>query len=190
MNGADTMMTTCTDEELMALVTERNTRALATLYARYGKSVYNFILRYTNDRELSEDLLQETFTKAWFGSHTFDPLKGTFKAWIFTISMNLTRNEMSKKRHSVRHIELDENAAQEQGESADGALHRSELHDTIAGALSRLSPLQREIVILKHYHNLKFSEIATMSNTPEGTLKARLHNALAQLRTMLYHMER
>lgn len=189
------MMTTYTDEELMALVTERNSHAIKALYERYGKSLYNFILRYTNSRELSEELLQETFTKAWFASHTFDPAKGTFKAWIFTIGMNLTRNEMTKKRYSVHHLELDESMLQEQssgdrdGTSAESLLERAELKATIAGALSQLSPLLREIVILKHYQKLKFSEIAAMVNTPEGTLKARLHNALNQLRTILYNVE-
>lgn len=188
-------MTTYTDEELMAMVADRNARALTALYDRYGKSLYNFILRYTNNREVAEDLLQETFTKAWFGSHTFNPAKGTFKAWIFTIAINQTRNEMSKTRYRYHHLELEEDASRDAvpeahaAESASHMLERAELKDAIAGALSQLSPLLREVVILKHYQKLKFSEIAQISNTPEGTLKARLHNALSQLRTILYNVE-
>lgn len=179
----------------MVLVTERNTRALTALYGRYGKSLYNFILRYTNNREIAEDLLQETFTKVWFAAHTFNPAKGTLKAWIFTVGLNATRNEMAKKRYSYHHLELEEEtghqAASEalERESADGVLERAELKDAISAALGQLSPLLREIVILKHYQKLKFSEIAKISNTPEGTLKARLHNALSQLRTILYNVE-
>jgi RNA polymerase sigma factor (sigma-70 family) len=194
-DSADKNMINSSDEELMVLVTERNTRALTALYDRYGKSLYNFILRYTNNRELSEDLLQETFTKVWFASQTFNPLKGTFKAWIFTIGLNVTRSEMAKKRYSYPHLELDEEAgnggaADGRGEeSADCMLEHAELKDAISAALGRLSPLLREVVILKHYQKLKFSEIAKISNTPEGTLKARLHNALSQLRTMLHNGE-
>lgn len=178
------------------MVTDRNTRALTAIYNRFGKSLYNFILRYTNNRELSEDLLQETFTKVWFASHTFNPAKGTVKTWIFTIGLNATRSEMAKKRYSVHHLELEEGtgcdaaAADHESESADRALEHADLKAEIANALGQLSPLLREVVILKHYQKLKFSEIAKISNTPEGTLKARLHNALNQLRTIMYTMER
>jgi RNA polymerase sigma-70 factor (ECF subfamily) len=188
-------MTHYSDEELMVRVTERDPGALKTLYERYGKGLYNFILRYTNDRELSEDLLQDTFTKTWFASHTFNPAKGTLKAWIFTIAMNLTRNEMSKKRYHYPHLGFDEELGHEgapghsAGDPADESLERADVRATVANALSQLSPLLREVVILKHYEKLKFSEIAQISNTPEGTLKARLHHALSQLRTILYNVE-
>lgn len=177
----------------MALVTERNTLALKTLYDRYGKSVFNFILRYTNDRIISEDLLQETFTKAWFASHTFNPLKGTFKAWIFTIGINLTRNEMTKKRYTFQQVDLEEVTGSDEmsgkQEPSDCFLEHAELKDTIARALEQLNPYLKEVVILKHYERLKFSEIALVTNTPEGTLKARFHNALGQLRKILQKVE-
>lgn len=184
-------MTKFSDEELMALVTERNTKALKTLYERYSKGVFNFILRYTNNREISEDLLQETFTKAWFASHTFNPAKGTFKAWLFTIGINLTRNEMTKKRYSYHHVELEEVTVENETSGkqditpADCFLEHAELKDTIARALEQLNPFLKEVVILKHYQRMKFSEIAQITNTPEGTLKARFHNALAQLKKIL-----
>lgn len=189
-------MTACSDEELMALVAERNTRALAVLYGRYGKGLYNFILRYTNNRELSEDLLQETFTKVWFASHTFDPEKGQFKAWLFTVGLNVVRSEMSKSHYRHHHVELVEETERDMRRddtdghtTADCVMEQTELKDTVAKAVAQLSPLLREVVILKHYEKLKFSEIAKISNTPEGTLKARLHNALRQLRIMLYNVE-
>lgn len=179
----------------MALVTERNTKALKVLYDRYGKSVYNFILRYTNNREIAEDLLQETFTKAWFASHSFNPEKGAFKSWLFTIGINITRNEMVKKRYSYPHIDLenviaeDESYGKEEKEPAGSFLEYTELKDTIASALEQLSPFLKEVIILKHYQNMKFSEIAEITNTPEGTLKARFHKALGQLKKILQKTE-
>ena len=87
------------DEKLMQLVLERNADALKTLYNRYSMATFNFILRYTGNRELSEDLLQETFSRCWYAAHTFNPRKGELKNWLFTIARNATRNEMSKKMH-------------------------------------------------------------------------------------------
>ncbi|HEX2868175.1 MAG TPA: sigma-70 family RNA polymerase sigma factor [Ignavibacteriales bacterium] len=195
MDNTDINIMKYSDEDLMALVTERNTKALKVLYDRYGKSVYNFILRYTNHREMAEDLLQETFTKAWFASHSFDPDKGAFKSWLFTIGINLTRNEMVKKRYSYPHIDLeevildDESTAKAGEEPAGCFLEYTELKDTITSALEQLSPLLKEVIILKHYQKMKFSEIAEITNTPEGTLKARFHNALGQLKRILQKTE-
>jgi RNA polymerase sigma factor (sigma-70 family) len=194
MDKPERDMTKFSDEELMVLVTERNSRALKVLYNRYGKSVYNFILRYTNNREISEDLLQETFTRTWFASHTFNPARGNFKAWLFTIGINVTRNEMSKKRYDYPYIDLDEISDDEsknkhESEPSENILEHEELKDTISKAIERLNPFLKEVVILKHYQRLKFSEIAEITNTPEGTLKARFHNALNQLKKLLQKAE-
>jgi RNA polymerase sigma-70 factor, ECF subfamily len=195
MDDTERDMTKFSDEELMVLVTERNTRALKILYERYGKSVYNFILRYTNNREISEDLLQETFTRTWFASHTFNPAKGTFKAWLFTIGINITRNEMTKKRYGYQYIDIDEVSGDDEmpgkheKEPSENILEHEELKDTISKAIERLNPFMKEVVILKHYQRLKFSEIAEITNTPEGTLKARFHNAMDQLKKLLQKAE-
>ena len=179
----------------MILVCERNTRALNILYDRYGKSVYNFILRYTNNKEISEDLLQETFTRLWFASHTFNPAKGTFKGWLFTIGINLTRNEMSRKRYGYQYVDLDEGDEIDDSKNdylkmpAADLLEQADLKDTIGKALERLNPFLKEVIILKHFQKLKFSEISEMTNTPEGTLKARFHNALYQLKQLLQKAE-
>jgi RNA polymerase sigma-70 factor (ECF subfamily) len=183
------------DEELMNLVVERNNKALKVLYDRYARGVFNFTLRYTNSREISEDVLQETFVRAWFASHTFNPLKGTFKSWIFTIGINLTRNEMSKKRYEYNHLDLEEITGDEsdsnaiEDDLADNLLERTEMKDSIGKALARLNPFLKEVVILKHFHGLKFTEISEITNTPVGTLKARFHHAIGQLKKLLEKSE-
>ena len=171
----------------MSLVMERNTKALKVLYDRYGKGVFNFTLRYTNNREISEDVLQETFTRAWYAAHTFRPDKGTFKAWLYTIGINLTRNEMSKKRYDYDHLDFDEIRSGDikSGRKEDNLAEKTELEDTISKALAKLNPFLKEVVILKHFQGMKFTEIAEMTNTPVGTLKARFHNALGQLKKLL-----
>lgn len=179
----------------MTLVAERNTKALKILYDRYSGGVFNFTLRYTNNREISEDVLQETFTRVWFAAHTFNPARGRFKAWLFTIGINITRNEMTKKRYEFQYLDLDEIIGEDElterphDELSHDILEKTDLEDTISKALARLNPFLKEVVILKHYHKLKFSEIAEITNTPEGTLKARFHNALGQLRKLLEKVE-
>lgn len=195
MGNVETQISRYTDEELMALVIQRNTKALKVLYDRYSGGVFNFTMRYTNNREISEDVLQETFTRVWFAAHTFNPDRGAFKSWLFTIGINISRNEMTKKRYDFQYVDLDElivddeTIAKSEKEPAFDILEKTEIEDTISKALERLNPYLREIVILKHYHKLKFAEIAEITNTPVGTLKARFHNALAQLRKLLEKAE-
>ena len=191
MDKDNSNLSSNSDEELMNLLQKRNTDALKLLYNRYSNGIFNFTLRYTNNREISEDILQEVFTRIWRSSHTFDPDKGTFKTWLFTIGINLTRKEMSKKRYDYDHLDFDEiRSFDTQPErSDDNLVEKTELKDTIEKALAGLNPFLKEVVILKYFQNLKFTEIEEMTKIPVGTLKARFHNALGQLRKLLENQE-
>ena len=184
-----------TDQELMKFVIDRNSEALKTLILRYELPIFNFILRYSGNRELSQDLMQETFTRIWFAAHTFDQVKGNFKGWIFKIALNITRSEMSKKQYSYQYYDVtdmnrtDEKFIQSDQEQPDKKLEQLELQEKIQHALSKLQPFLREIIILKHYNQLKFKEIAQITNTPEGTLKSRFHRAIGILKKLLTEQE-
>jgi RNA polymerase sigma-70 factor (ECF subfamily) len=179
-----------TDEELMNMVLKKNTRAFKILYSRYETSIYNFILRYAGNKEIAQDLLQETFTRVWFAAHLFNHETGSFRGWLYAIALNITRNEMSRKRYAYHYLEVSEVPYQNEpanppSEEPDAQVEQTDLKNVIATALAKLNPLLREIVILKHYQQLKFKEIAEMTETPEGTLKARFHRAMAQLKELL-----
>jgi RNA polymerase sigma-70 factor (ECF subfamily) len=179
-----------TDQELMSMVLKKNTRAFKLLYSRYEMRIYNFILRYTGSREIAQDLLQETFTRVWFAAHSFNHESGNFKGWLYAIALNITRSEMSKKRYAYHYLEVSEISHQDEPaapsmEEPDIEMERADLKNAVTQALDKLSPLLREIIILKHYQQLKFSEIDEMTKTPEGTLKARFHRAIAQLKELL-----
>lgn len=174
------------DQALVAEVARGDAAALRSLYVRHEVQTFNLILRLAGNRQTAQDLMQETFTRVWMMARTFDPDRGSFKSWLFTIALNLTRNEMGKKRYGVRHVEQE--AADALASTADGPdvlLARSEDGRRVAAALRRLAPHLREVVVLKVYHQLKFREIADITQTPEGTLKARFHRAVAELRESL-----
>ncbi|HPN38592.1 MAG TPA: sigma-70 family RNA polymerase sigma factor [Melioribacteraceae bacterium] len=180
-----------TDVELIELINSRNTNALKELYSRYNLNVYNFVLRYTNNKIIAEDILQETFTRVWFASHTFNPIKGLVKTWIFTIALNITRNEMSLKRYAYNYVDIEEITVDDPEnlenlrDNPINILENLETKDRISKALEKLNPFFKEVVLLKHFQELKFREISEMTNTPEGTLKARFHKALIMLRKIL-----
>jgi RNA polymerase sigma-70 factor (ECF subfamily) len=174
------------DEALAAEMARGDAEALASLYDRYEAPAFRFLVRMTGDRETARDLVQETFTRAWTMARMFDPERGRFKAWLFTIALNLTRNEMSKKRYRTIHVPAE--AADGQVTSGDGPearLDEAATRRRVREALAGLPPLMREVVVLKVDQQLKFSEIAAMTQTPEGTLKARFHRAVAELKRVL-----
>jgi RNA polymerase sigma-70 factor, ECF subfamily len=174
------------DEALMAGVAGGDAAALATLYDRYERATFNLILRLAGSRPLAEELMQETFTRVWTAARLFHPEKGAFKGWLFTIALNLTRSELSRQRYRFRHVEAE---AAEVVASVDAGpdllAEKAQESRRVTAALGGLSPVLREIVVLKVYHHLKFQEIASMTGTPEGTLKARFHRAVEQLRGQL-----
>lgn len=175
-----------TDEALMAAVAGGDAAALRVLYDRHERMTFNLVLRLAGRREMAEELVQEAFTRLWTTARLFRGDRGGFKAWLFTIALNLTRSELSRKRYRVRHVEAE--AAEALPAPAEGPellAVRAQEAQRVEAALSRLSPPLREIVVLRIYEQLKFVEIARLTGAPEGTLKARFHRAVAALRAEL-----
>ncbi|MDM7920533.1 MAG: sigma-70 family RNA polymerase sigma factor [Methanosarcina sp.] len=187
---------TRSDEEQMQHVAERNTASFKALYKRYELAIFNLILKYTGDKSLAQDLLQETFTRIWFAAHSFNQEKGRFKTWLFTIALNITKSEMSKKQYSYFYQEISEKdfteADMEETDEKipDARMVNIEIQKHVRFALSKLEPFMREVIILRHYQQLKFSEIAQITNTPEGTLKSRFHRAILLLKEHLTGMDK
>src|SRR5262249_2695934 len=174
------------DQALAAEMARGDAGALRQLYDRHEVQTFSLILRLAGDRQTAQDLMQETFTRVWTMARTFDPGRGSVNRRLFTIALNLTRSERAKKRYAVRHVETGEaDGLPSREDGPDILLARHEEGRRVAAALGRLDPLLREVVVLKVYHQLKFREIADMTRTPEGTLKARFHRALAELRAVL-----
>lgn len=183
------------DWELMSLVKKKNTMALKALYEKHNLSIFNFIIRYTGNKEIAQDILQETFTRVWYAAHSFDKAKGNFKSWLFTIGLNITRNEMNKKRYAYNYVgieDIDENNNEldkQENKQPEAITENADRKKIIEQALGELKPYLREVIILKHYNQLKFREIAEITKTPEGTLKARFHKAIAELKEKLESVE-
>ena len=101
---------------------------------------------------------------------------------------------MAKKQYSFSYLDVAEINPSEKGmqaghEAPDRVIENRELQKKIQAALSKLQPFFREIILLRHYQQLKFSEISRITNTPEGTLKSRFHRAIQILKEQLKEMD-
>jgi RNA polymerase sigma-70 factor (ECF subfamily) len=175
------------DRALAERAVRGDAEAFGEIYRRYERPIFNFILRSTRQRALAEELLQETFMRVWYAGRTFDTVHGAFRPWLYKIALNTVRSEMRKVRYAAEHVPVEDTEAQVSGAPEDPAsrLDLSRQARAVSQALHALSPFLREVVILRCYQELKFSEIAEITGAPEGTLRARFHRAIAALRERL-----
>lgn len=163
------------------------------MVTRYSRRVFGLLYRLTRRADLAEELAQETFLRMVRTIGEYEHV-GKFEAWLFRIAANLARDRVRQGARRGATYSLDvavEGDAPRAARLRDGegdphaALERQEAGERLAGALDRLSDADREILLLRHYSELSFREIAEMLGIPLGTALARAHRALKHLRAEL-----
>lgn len=178
------------DAELITRASEGDARALETLYDRYSRVVYSFALRIVGDQQLAEEVLQEAFFRAWQQGSAFRSARGSFITWLLSITHNLAIDEVRKRRRRPQKADSEEPEAvlagvADTGIQVEEEVWLSSLRETIAGALERLPPPQREAIELAYFQGLTQREIAETLGEPLGTIKTRMRLGLQKLREYL-----
>jgi RNA polymerase sigma-70 factor (ECF subfamily) len=175
-----------TDEELVEATREGRIAAFDELYQRYAARLYGYIGRLIRDQVLAEDLFQDVFF-AVLKDQGFNPRRGSFAAWIFTVARNRCLTEIRDARRyaeKLSHLHQQAPAAGKAAAPEDLISNRRDL--TILGAaLERLSEEHRDVLVLKQLGRLSYREIAQIQGVPEGTVKSRLHFAIRELRQLM-----
>jgi len=168
--------------------------AFEELVDRYSSRLYGFLYRLTGCCEDAEDLVQEVFIRVVRMIAKYED-NGRFDAWIFRIATNLVRDGIrrNKRRPGPASIEREEHAAGSQQavsradidvphSSPNRTIELAEDVDRLQTAITRLPDAEREVILLRHYARMSFSQIADTMGTPMGTALARAHRGLAKLR--------
>jgi RNA polymerase sigma-70 factor (ECF subfamily) len=158
------------DADLIQQAARGNVESFNLLVSRWEKRVYNYLLRITGNREDALDLAQDVFLKAYQNLRKLDDA-GRFAPWLYRIAHNEAYS-LFRKRKPERAVDNLEAEATGAGMA-------------VAGALDRLSPDQREAVVLKIYQGFKFEEMAEILECPVSTVKSRLYTALDLLKADL-----
>jgi RNA polymerase sigma-70 factor (ECF subfamily) len=173
------------DEVLVRIVAQSgDERAISELYDRYAGLIYGAGVRYLGDRALAEDLVQDVFTSVWRGASGFDPSRASFATWVYRITRNRATDLIRRRRARVRTVGGAPSFEPE--EDPTGEISRS---FDLASALSRLSPVHREVLTLAYFQGLTQREISHRTNTPLGTVKSRTTAALRALRESMLEDE-
>ena len=172
------------DADLIRQAARGGVEAFNLLVSRWEKRVYNYLLRITANREDALDLTQDVFLKAYQNLRKLDDA-GRFAPWLYRIAHNEAYS-MFRKRRPETDVEEVQPEASETGITVGGSsVFPIELSLAVASALKRLSPEQRESVVLKIYQGFKFEEMAEILSCPVSTIKSRLYTALELLKTEL-----
>ena len=176
------------DTELMRRAKRGDVAAFGVLVERYKERAYMIALGIVGTPEEAMDVSQDAFVSAWRSARTFRDGR-PFYPWFYAILRNKCFNSLRRARVR-RESSLD--AAREAGfEVRDdapgpGALaERNELRQLLLRELARLDPVHREIILLRHFEELSYKEIASVLGCPLGTVMSRLSAARRALRSRL-----
>src|SRR6266508_6699383 len=180
--------------------------ALAILYDRHADAVYAAACRLTTDRQIAEEVVQETFLALWNRAELFNPAAGSLAAWLHTIARNRTVDRLRAAGRRPNLMPLSATSGQDEPDTAalerlvssgtvlggadlgpgpEGALESTELRAILQGALVAMPEHERTVIVLAYREELSQSEIAARLGWPLGTVKTRTRRALLRLRGVL-----
>ena len=181
------------DEALMLQLQAGDLCSFDTLVKRWEKPLLNYCYRMVNDIVLAEDLRQEVFLRIHRSAKTYRPT-AQFSTWLYRIATNLCLDTLAKqKRRKERpiaaYLESESEGFDERlidpSDTPEAAVLKKETKNRVRSALAHLPEDQRIVVIMRHYHDLKFREIAEILERPISTVKSRMAAGLEGLNKML-----
>ena len=190
-----------TDQEVVLLARDGREAAYRELVRRYERPIFSLLFRMVRDRELAEDLSQETFVKALNAIDSYRP-EYKFSSWIFKIANNAAIDHLRRRELDTLSLEGSPHAetpeavqatALQLGDRSETALdivEAKELGSAIEEAIGRLRPEYRSCILLRHVEGLAYEEIAQTLDLPLGTVKTYIHRARNELRETLAHLRR
>jgi RNA polymerase sigma-70 factor (ECF subfamily) len=191
--------TALSDQEVVVRAREGREPAYRELIRRYERPVFSLIFRMVRDRELAEDLTQETFVKALNAVESYRP-EFKFSSWIFKIANNAAIDHLRRRELQTLSLEGAPNAVTPEAieatalqlrdrlESPLEELEARELGGQIESAIARLRPEYRSCILLRHVEGRAYEEIAEILDLPLGTVKTYIHRARNELRASLAHL--
>jgi RNA polymerase sigma-70 factor (ECF subfamily) len=179
------------DDVLLDLIKDGDEAALARLYRSKSRMIYSLALNIVKDTSDAEEVTEEVFYRIWKNAGEFDRARGSAMAWMTTIARRMAIDRTRSKHYKgrMREVTFDKELAGDHMESVSTAAGI----DPTAGAqarqvkeaLDQLGDNHREVVVMSYFDGLSHSMIAERLNTPLGTVKTRIREAVIKLRRIL-----
>lgn len=182
------------DEELINLYVAGNHQCLETLIRRYKRKIFSYILINVKDRQLAEDLFQDTFIKVinTLRSGNYNE-EGKFLPWVLRIAHNLVIDYYRKSNRIPVVDNNDEfdifNTVKIFDECIEDKIITQQIHADVKKMLDLLPEEQKEVIIMRHFADMSFKEIADQTNVSINTALGRMRYALINLRKLIKEKE-
>jgi RNA polymerase sigma factor (sigma-70 family) len=182
------------DEKIMLRVREGQLSELTELFERYHVLLYNFFLRLTLDKALSEDLTQNLFYRVLRYRRSFEPASGSFRSWVYRMARNIYADHLRQEQRVPGGVGgseegLERAAGQDvagQDVAGQDVPYTEDQFERLDAALAKLSPDQREILVLSRYQGLKYDEISKIKEISVPAIKVQVYRALRKLRDLYF----
>jgi len=178
------------DSEVIARFMDGDEDAFRELINHYKNGLYAFLKRFLNHHDQVEDVFQETFLQLYNSRSSFDPTKN-LRPWLFTIAANKAKDALRKQQRTAA-ISISSIATPEEMSFGDALdvigsrdkmpleeLARDETAMMVRQIISEMPENLREILILSYFNQFSYKQMAEMLSIPIGTIKSRLHTAVA-----------
>jgi len=179
------------DATAVAQVCAGNSDAFGVLVERHSHSVFRLAFRMTGNEQDAEDLVQETFLKAYRQIGKFDG-RASFSTWLYRIAANCSLDHIrSRKRRQEQQAPADEEgnelaaAVAADGPAPDRLAYSREVQQLLAPALEQLSPMERTAFVLRHYEGMCTEDIGQALGVHAGAAKHSVFRAVQKLRRAL-----
>ena len=182
-----------TDERLLTRLREGERDVFGPLVRRYERELYGYLRRYVGDDDLADDVFQNTFVQVFLKIAQYEPGRPA-RPWIYAIATNQAIDALRRRGRRADRGADAAAAPDEDGEvrplfellpAADAGppehADRAEQRALVRAAVERLPDLLRQVVLLAYFQGLKYKDVADVLGIPVGTVKSRLHAALAKL---------
>jgi RNA polymerase sigma-70 factor, ECF subfamily len=179
-----------TDEQLIDAYRDGDRASFADLVNRYHRELFHFLVRFLGDRAAAEDVFQETFLQIHQSAKDFDTQR-RFRPWLFTIAANKARDLIRSNARrptnplqatispgdgeSGEYIDLMKST----GEAPDDPMQARELREKVQQTVMTMPDHLREILLLSYFNQFPYKQISDILDIPLGTVKSRLHAAVA-----------
>jgi RNA polymerase sigma-70 factor (ECF subfamily) len=182
-----------TDESLMLRAGQGEKRAFDEIVRRYSSKMVNLAYQILGDRDLAQDVGQETFLRAYRSAARYREIS-KFSTWLYTIAINLCRNELRRRKFKTYSLEgmaeredsdrLRIDIADEK-RMPDLDLERKEIGRMVREAVATLPEKFKTPLVLRDIQGLTYEEIGGILGLPEGTVKSRINRARIRVRQIL-----
>lgn len=178
------MSTKVSDQELIELAIDGDGNAHTELYGRYNAPITNYISFMVRQREDQEDIAIKTLSKAFEKLNDYDPMKGKFSTWVYTIATRMSIDHIrsiTRKKFLKEAIEIDDETKfvpiKSKSLSPEDIMILKELYQECTDVINGLNKSQKTLVKARLYEDKSYQEISDSYDISLGTVKANIHRA-------------